>query len=212
MLFMGSGCTPGDLASHAKEPGARSQEPSVLQPGRPGEDAATLGSDVEVPESEWNHSDVMFMQMMVPHHAQALEMAALAPARAEGERVKALARRISGAQGPEIMSMSAWLAARDIEVPEASDDWRGFDHSRHGHAGMAGMLSGAEMKRLSAARGAEFDRLFLRGMIGHHNGAVEMAQRVATDGVDLQVQELAADVATGQAAEVARMKDMLRRL
>lgn len=160
VLLVGSGCTKAELASHPKEPGATSHGPSVLQPGRPGEDAATLGPDAEVPEAEWNHSDVMFMQMMVPHHAQALEMAALAPTRAKGEQVKSLARRISGAQGPEIMSMSAWLQARNIQVPKASDDWQGFDHSKHGHAGMAGMMSEAEMKQQAAARGAAFDRLF----------------------------------------------------
>ena len=150
--------------------------------------------------------------MMVPHHAQALEMSALAPERAASKQVLALARRIKGAQGPEVLTMSSWLQTRDIEVPKAGEDPSSYDHGEHGHMEMEGMLTREQLAELEAARGARFDRLFLRDMIGHHQGAVDMAQQVAVDGTDLQVSEIAADVNTGQAAEINRMRDLLRAL
>jgi uncharacterized protein (DUF305 family) len=185
---------------------------TVLQPGRPGEGAATVDPEEVRTEREWNHADVAFMQMMIPHHAQALEMSRLADTRADDERVKALARRIQGAQGPEIMTMAAWLDVRNIDVPKAAEDPSSYDHGAHGHTGMAGMLTESQMAELEAANGTRFDRLFLKGMISHHRGAVEMAQTTATEGVDLQVAEMAADVAVGQAAEIQRMRDLLSEL
>jgi uncharacterized protein (DUF305 family) len=185
---------------------------SVLQPGRPGEGAATVDPDEVSTEREWNHADVAFMQMMIPHHAQALEMSRLADTRADDARVQALARRIRGAQGPEIMAMAAWLDERNIDVPKAADDPSSYDHGAHGHSTMAGMLTEEQMAQLEAADGRTFDRLFLKGMISHHRGAVEMAQTAATEGVDLQVAEMAADVAVGQAAEIQRMRELLSKL
>jgi uncharacterized protein (DUF305 family) len=185
---------------------------TVLQPGRPGEGAATVDPEEVRTEREWNHADVAFMQMMIPHHAQALEMSRLADTRAHDERVKALARRIQGAQGPEIMTMAAWLDVRNIDVPKAAEDPSSYDHGAHGHSEMAGMLTESQMAELEAANGTRFDRLFLKGMISHHRGAVEMAQTTATEGVDLQVAEMAADVAVGQAAEIQRMRDLLSEL
>jgi uncharacterized protein (DUF305 family) len=201
-----AGC---DAAQGDQEETAAETSVKVLQPGRPGESAATVDADEVRTEREWNHADVAFMQMMIPHHAQALEMSRLADTRADDERVKAWARRIRGAQGPEIMAMAAWLDERNIDVPKASEDASTYDHSTHGHSEMAGMLTEEQMAQLEAAAGRRFDRLFLKGMISHHRGAVEMAQTVATEGVDLQVAETAADVAVGQAAEIARMRELL---
>jgi len=182
----------------------------VLRPGEPGEPAETVGPEDVPPAPAATHSDIAFVQMMVPHHGQALEMARLAPARASSSRVKALARRIEGAQGPEILELAAWLEAHDVEVPRDGEDAQEHDHSQHGHAAMAGMLTDAELRRLAASSGRRFDVLFLRGMIRHHLGAVEMAETVAVDGADIRVSEIAADVATGQRAEVDRMRDLLR--
>lgn len=196
-----TGCTSGESGSDSSG--------TVLAPGSPGDQASTLGPDEELPETEWNDADAAFMTMMIPHHAQALEMSELARTRAQSESVKALAQRISGAQGPEIIAMSAWLEARKLEVPAAEGDAHEHEHD---DATMPGMLSEAEMSELAEARGADFDRLFLEGMIGHHQGAVQMAEEVATEGTDVLVSEMAADVGVGQSAEIDRMRTLLQEL
>lgn len=182
---------------------------SVLQPGGPGEDARTVGADAQAPEARFAHDDVAFVQMMIPYHAQALTMSRLAPQRAQSPAVKAMARRILASQRPEILTMAAWLRARNIEVPTAQDDPAEFDHGAHGHASMHGMLTTQQLAALRAASGADFDRLFLEGMIQHHQGAIEMADAVLRDGEDVQVNELASEVVTGQGAEIERMRTML---
>ena len=101
------------------------------------------------------------------------------------------------------------LAQPGVEVPRAGDDPHEYDHSEHGHDPMMGMLTDRQMRQLEHARGAEFDRLFLRGMIQHHEGAIDMASTVARKGTDLLVGELAADVTATQAAEISRMQQLL---
>jgi uncharacterized protein (DUF305 family) len=108
--------------------------------------------------------------------------------------------------------MSAWLEERNMEVPRSDEDPMKYDHGQHGHHSMMGMMTPARMKQLSAARGERFDRLFLRGMIRHHAGAVDMAEEAAQDGSDVIVGEMTADVAATQSAEIARMQDLLDRL
>jgi uncharacterized protein (DUF305 family) len=154
---------------------------------------------------------------MITHHLQALEISALAADRAENEQVKALASRIYDAQGAEIHGLAAWLQERDQPVPVDVEQLDGSgprapgnDHGAHGdHAAMPGMLSAEQVAALEAASGAEFDRLFLQGMIQHHQGAVEMSTTVLTEGVDGRTEELAADIGAGQTAEIGRMQDML---
>lgn len=185
--------------------------PNVIQPGAPGEPNKSGDPRPAERSDEWNHTDVAFMQMMIPHHHQALEMSALAEKHARSKAVRTLAERISGAQAPEIQAMSAWLDERNIEVPRADADPTKFDHSQHGHDSMMGMMTPAQMRELSAARGERFDRLFLRGMIRHHAGAVDMAEDAAQDGTDMIVSEMSADVAATQSAEIGRMQDLLAR-
>ncbi len=215
-----AGCSQGGPAPDAgSRSEAASDDPSskILQPGRPGEGNETLDPDTTVEQAPWNDDDARFMQMMVVHHAQALEMSELAQTRARNEQVVSLARRIKGAQGPEILAMASWLQGRGLEVPETMADLGdGAAHGGHGehggHAAMPGMLTQRQLDRLAAARGAEFDRLFLAGMIEHHRGAVEMAGAVMESGSDTLVLELAADIATGQLAEIQRMQDVRRSL
>jgi uncharacterized protein (DUF305 family) len=185
--------------------------PDVLQPGGPGEGNETISpEDAEkAVEPEFNEADVAFMQMMVPHHAQAIVMAELAEKHARSDRVRELAARIRAAQGPEILMMAAWLDERDMDVPTAAEDPSEWDHSQHGHNGMVGMLTEAQMQELTRARGAAFDRLFLNAMVQHHEGAIDMADDVAVDGIDIMVSEVAADVALTQTAEISRMQEML---
>ncbi|MFY0407291.1 DUF305 domain-containing protein [Solicola sp. PLA-1-18] len=185
----------------------------VIVPGEPGEDATTVAPEkVEGAADDFNDDDVEFVQMMVPHHGQALTMTAMAATHASDAGVKRLASRIEAAQRPEILQMSAWLKSRRVEVPSAGDHGSAHDHGAHGHGEMMGMLTDDQLAELDAARGAAFDRLFLEGMIRHHEGAVAMADDVATGGVDVRVAELAADVNTGQLVEIRRMKDMLAAL
>lgn len=199
-----AGCSGsgGSASPDAPDDLARSQ---VLQPGRPGEPNQTLPADATVASAPFNDADAAFMSMMIPHHAQALEMAELAETRAADEAVLSLARRIHGAQGPEIRSMAAWLDSRGLEVPGEGD----HDHGDHE---MAGMLTPEQMAELAAAEGEEFDRLFLAGMIQHHRGAVDMAAEELENGSDLLALELAADISTGQLAEIGRMQDLRRTL
>jgi len=199
-------------ASATASDGSGAGDLTVIQPGRPGEEASTgtPGEPVEQPLA--NHPDIAFMQMMVPHHAQALEMAKLARRHAVDPAVRRMAARIRAAQGPEILTMSAWLERENVEVPQPDDDPREFDHADHGHDGMLGMLSEAEMTALEKARGSRFDRLFLRAMIRHHRGAVGMAETVSAEGSDVLVAELAADVHVTQTSEIGRMRELLDHL
>ena len=209
---------PGDDASQAASSPAGPDEDAespedpdvnVLRPGSPGEDAETGAPAEPLEPAPWNHSDIAFVQMMVPHHAQALQMSRLARSRAASPVVRRLAQRIDASQGPEILLMASWLEEQGLDVPAAAEDPMSYDHSEHGHDAMEGMLTPAQMAELEAARGARFDRLFLRGMIRHHAGAIAMADTVGAAGAAVQVAELAADVSSGQAAEIARMRQLL---
>ena len=158
------------------------------------------------PVSRYPHTqaDVRFMTNMIGHHAQALEMAALAPANGASPAVRRLAERIEAGQQDEIASMRQWLSDRGEPLPDAH-------HSMHVHA-MPGMLSEAQMKELEAARGAAFDRLFLTYMIQHHRGAVAMVKQLyGTPGAaqDDTVFKFADDVGVDQTTEIARMERML---
>jgi uncharacterized protein (DUF305 family) len=158
-------------------------------------------------------ADAAFMQRMIAHHRQALEMTALVPARAEGAIVERLAGRIEASQVAEIDQMRRWLEARGAPVPRPGghDD---HDAAEHGGA-MPGMLTGEEMERLAAASGADFDRLFLTLMIRHHEGALAMvADLFATEGAGQEpdVFRLASDVDADQRAEIARMQQVLTTL
>lgn len=209
-----AGCSADEptAAPRGAEPETeRAGEVVTLQPGLPGESATTGPAEVAEAEVE-NHSDIAFMQMMIPHHAQAIAMAKLAEEHAVNPAVRRFAGRVKAAQGPEILFMAAWLEERDLDVPSAADDPEAFDHSTHGHNSMHGMLSPAQMEALTHARGARFDEMFLRRMVQHHAGAVQMAGVVAEEGTDLTVSQVAADVSVVQNTEIARLRDLLRRL
>jgi uncharacterized protein (DUF305 family) len=174
----------------------------VLVPGAPGEEPAVVapGEQGALPNPDlYSDEDVEFVTAMVPHHAQALEMAELAPDRASDARVRAMAERIAAGQGPEIAVMQAWLA--DHGLPKASTD------ADHGH-GMRGMVTGEQMTQLLAADGEQFDRLFLTRMIAHHEGALEMANRLG-QGTHPLVMDMAKDVSATQSVEIARMQEVL---
>jgi uncharacterized protein (DUF305 family) len=187
----------------------------ILQPGRPGEPMETLDPDTTLTAEPASLGDKIFVQMMVPHHAQALDMCELARTRARDEQVVAAARRIKGAQGPEILTLSSWLQSQGVEVPESMEDITGHEahHEHHRHEmTMPGMLTGREMRELRSARGAEFDRLFLKRMIQHHQGAILMADSELTSGREQMALEMAGEIQAGQSAEIQRLREILERL
>ena len=180
----------------------------ILRPGAPGDPAGAGGE--AVPRDSWTDGDAAFMQMMIPHHGQALVMSDLAADRASSPEVLRLAERIRAAQGPEIIAMASWLDGRDLPVPKAAEDASHWDHAAHGHDGMTGMLTPEQLEELEAADGAAFDRLFLEGMIRHHQGAIDMSTDVARTGSDRQVAELSVDIMSGQQAEIDIMRGLLQ--
>ncbi len=161
----------------------------------------------------FTEADVRFMTGMISHHAQALEMAGLAPTHGVGSSVGTLTARTINAQQDEIVAMQQWLRDRGQPVPEVPPD--GVDSTvRVPDAGMLmpGMLTAQQMRELDAARGSDFDRLFLTYMIQHHGGAVSMVHDLfATDGaaLDEAVFKIASDIQADQTSEIARMKRML---
>jgi len=196
-------------ASGGGSGGGSGGEGTILQPGRPGEPAKTLPPGTTLPADRFNRADSQFVQSMVVHHAQALKMGRLARTRAEDPKVRAIAERITDSQGAEILNLSSWLERHRLYVPTSRDLEQHMQHMQHGMT-MPGMLTPAQMDRLAAARGARFDALFLRSMIRHHEGALEMASQVMNGGRAIVVGELAADVSAGQQAEIGRMRALLK--
>jgi uncharacterized protein (DUF305 family) len=145
--------------------------------------------------------DIAFAQDMIPHHEQALEMSALALAADASPEVTALARDIQQAQDPEILLMRTWL--RDWGAEELPHSGPGSDGHEHE---MPGMATGEQLLALSEASGAAFDTLWLDLMVAHHEGAIEMAERVAGTTEDLVVRALAEEIIAAQGAEIERMR------
>lgn len=161
--------------------------------------AATAGPGFTV-------ADVEFMQMMIGHHAQALVMAEKAPTHGSGPEVRALSLKIEISQKDEIAAMQHWLRERDQEVPD--------EHHMHAME-MPGMVTPEQMARLDAARGTDFDRLFLRLMINHHLGAVDMVEALFAApraAQDPDIFRFATDVAADQLDEIGVMERILDRL
>ncbi|MEV6583086.1 DUF305 domain-containing protein [Streptomyces sp. NPDC051582] len=198
LLLALTGCGGGDDGDRAKDAGA-----AVIAPGRPGEKARTLSPGEAAkrqPDDSPNAADRAYVRHMVEHHRQALTMSALAPERASAEGVKRLAERISAAQKPEIGAMEKWLAGH----PAPS----GAPAAGHDHGAMPGMATEQQLRQLTEARGAGFDRLFLTLMTAHHEGAVKMAGEALAGGNNGAVEEMANEVVATQTAEIHRMRAM----
>ncbi|MFY1689833.1 DUF305 domain-containing protein [Plantactinospora sp. WMMB782] len=175
----------------------------VIQPGRPGESAQVLRPDqlTPPPGARHNAADIRFVSMMVPHHEQALQMAALVPERAGSTGVIAVADRIRSAQQPEVEVLRGWLRDRGLDSL--------LGGTGHEHPGMHGMQSPEAIATLTATTGTDFDRMFVEMMSAHHQGAIAMAQEVLANGLDQQVRELARNIAFEQSVEVNRMREVL---
>lgn len=154
----------------------------------------------ELPD-DVNDADVAFVQGMVPHHEQAIQMSELVIANGDDPTVIALVEQINAAQGPEIDQMNTWLDDWDID-PAGSDGMDGMD-------GANGMMSDDEMDMMSEAMGADLDRMFLETMIRHHQGAIRMAEVELEEGSNADVLALAQGIIDGQQAEIDQMQSML---
>jgi uncharacterized protein (DUF305 family) len=183
----------------------------IFQPGAPGQPSRAIGvaEAVDLSRVQFTAADVRFMQGMIGHHAQAVEMTALVPERSTSEGMRLLAKRIDVSQADEIGMMQRWLTDRGQPLPDP--------HAHHapGAPLMPGMLTGEEMNRLEKATGKEFDRLFLEGMIKHHQGALTMVRdlfAVGGAGQESEIFAFSADVDADQRMEIERMGAMLQEL
>lgn len=159
--------------------------------------SSMMGADKEDARGTLSDADIMFLQMMISHHQQAVDMGALAETRASNVQVKALAAQIKAEQSPEIAQMSTWLT--DAGLPTTSDmgDMQGD-----------GMLSDAQMTALTNASGTAFDKLYLEGMIAHHEGAIKMVSMLATSD-NPSTTQLGEAIVKSQTAQIAQMKALL---
>ena len=181
-----------------------------------GQAAAIAQARADSARYPYVQADIDFMSHMIGHHAQAIQMAAMADSHGASPAIRTLAARITNAQHDEITTMQRWLRDRNQPVPEAKPgattmNMGGMTHEML----MPGMLTPEQMKELDAARGKEFDRLFLTRMIQHHRGAVEMVTELFNSygaAQDQLVFKLASDVQVDQRTEIARMERMLAAL
>lgn len=204
LVFAVSACKTAD-----RTPAASPTAPPLIQPGAPGQPGKIVAPAHATDLSRVRHTeaDLKFMQGMIGHHLQAIDMVALINKNSSNDDLKKLGLRIQVSQEDEIKMMQDWLKARGAEVPGP--------HAHHTGPMMPGMLSPDDMSRLAAAKGVEFDRLFLNGMIKHHNGALLMVDELfATPGAaqDSDIYAFASDVIADQRMEMDRMAVMLKEL
>ncbi|MBX3245216.1 MAG: DUF305 domain-containing protein [Acidobacteria bacterium] len=192
---------------------SQQDEPVIVRPGSPGQPTKQLPSSTRATLPELSAKDVEFMQGMIMHHAQAVEMTALIKGRTDNREIRLLGARISQSQSDEMEFMARWLKIRGEALTMSS---RSGSHS-HGNASsddhsMPGMLSVGQMEDLRLAKGSTFDKLFLMGMIQHHEGALIMVKDLfdtAGAGQDAELFNFASDVDSGQRAEINIMKTLL---
>ncbi|HEV2080746.1 MAG TPA: DUF305 domain-containing protein [Allosphingosinicella sp.] len=188
------------------------QRAPILQPGAPGQAPKELTPEqaVQVASTRYSPDDVRFIQDMIAHHHQAVQMAALVEGRTTKPAIVEVAKRISASQADEIAFMQGWLRERGQAVPDPASA-----HAHHDHMGMPGMATPAEMAALAAAKGVAFDRQFLKLMIGHHEGALAMVKRLLDQpgsAYDPVLLDFTTDVKNEQEAEIKRMAALLAEL
>ena len=201
-------CSTG-ASTETAAPAPENDGPRIVQPGAPGQSSRTFSSTEldEVEGVSYTEADVSFMQGMIPHHRQALEMTALVRQHAVTEAVQRMALRMEISQRDEIGLISAWLRDRGETIEMSSMGAM--------HHGMMGMLTPEQMQTLSEARGMDFDRLFLEGMIQHHRGALAMVtQLFSTSGAaqESTIFKFAEEIDADQLMEIERMQGLLNQM
>ncbi|MGW3323999.1 DUF305 domain-containing protein [Streptomyces virginiae] len=188
-----------------------SDRATIVAPGGPGEKARHLTPEEAAkakPDDSPNAADHAYVSRMIEHHRQALTMSALAPDRAASDGVKRLAERITAAQKPEIGAMEKWLSRHPATPTPPATTTPAAPAAGHDHGAMPGMATEQQLAELTAARGNDFDRLFLKLMTAHHEGAVTMAGQALAGGNNVAVEEMATEVVATQSAEIHRMRAM----
>jgi uncharacterized protein (DUF305 family) len=207
---------------------AMAQTAPILLPGAPGEASKTLSASEasEIAKASYTNADVAFMQGMIVHHQQAVEMSELVASRTNNEDVVTIAGRILSSQADEITFMNEWLSARGEKTMMVGMDHSGMDHSGMDHSGhmmghsmdhseMAGMASAEDMAKLATLQGTEFDRMFLTLMIAHHEGAITMVDNLLDQpgsAADQALFQFVSDVENDQASEIDKMDIVLASL
>jgi uncharacterized protein (DUF305 family) len=205
-------CRYARVSSQAQQPDPAN--PAIVQPGAPGKPSRRLPSSTRATLPPRSQADVEFMQGMIMHHAQAIEMTALIASHTENKALDLLGARISRSQSDEIKFMKRWLAARGESLSMPAPQMPNMNMTREKMPLMPGMLTPEQMDALHKANGADFDRLFLTGMIQHHNGALTMVQDLfdtAGAGQDADVFNFATDADNTQRAEIRVMQTMLEK-
>lgn len=188
--------------------------PAVVQPGAPGQPSKKLPASTTAKLPPRSQAEVEFMQGMIMHHSQAVEMTALIPSHTKNKELQVLGARISRSQSDEIKFMERWLTVRGEPVSMAMPGMPDMTKSGQPMPLMPGMLTPEQMEALRKAKGAEFDHLFLTGMIQHHNGALTMVKdlfNTAGAGQDAELFDFATDADNTQRAEIRIMQAMLER-
>ncbi len=193
---------------------ALAQEPPIVQPGAPGQAARELTPEEAAKRADTRYSrdDVRFMQDMIPHHQQAVEMAALVSARTNRKEIIDISGRITASQADEIEFMRGWLTERGETAPDPKAHEGHADHKTHMSHQMMGMATPRQMGQLARAKGVEFDKLFLELMIAHHKGAVKMVEELLKKpgaAYDPVLFQFTNDITTDQTAEIERMNALL---
>jgi uncharacterized protein (DUF305 family) len=199
------------LAAGAQQSSAPSA-PAVVQPGAPGKPTKTLPANTSGASPVWTEADAKFMQGMIMHHSQAVEMTALIHTHTQNKALEELGNKITSSQSDEIALMKRWLAARGEATSMEMEGMPGMDASGKSMALMPGMLTPEQMEALRNANGAEFDRLFLEGMMQHHGGALTMVKDLFNTpgaGQDADIFDFATDADNTQRAEIKIMQSML---
>jgi uncharacterized protein (DUF305 family) len=203
----------GSLSSVTWAEQTNSTKPVVVQPGAPGQPSKTLPDSTKGMLPPRSQADVDFMQGMIMHHAQAVEMTALIESHTDSSEIRLLGAKISRSQTDEIKFMKRWLAARGEPTSMKMKASSGAEMSPHTML-MPGMLTPEQMEALRVAKGTEFDRLFLTGMIQHHGGALTMVKDLFDApgaGQDGEIFDFATDADNSQKAEIRIMQDMLEK-
>ncbi|CAN5863633.1 DUF305 domain-containing protein [soil metagenome] len=212
--LMAAGTLAGlfSLPVHAQQ--ADPATPVVVQPGAPGQPTRTLPPSTRATLPPDSPADARFMQGMIMHHSQAVEMTSLIESHTVNKDLRSLGARISSSQSDEIRFMKRWLEARGQPISPMMPEMPGMNMPSHASHSMLmpGMLTAKQMAALKKAKGEEFDRLFLTGMIQHHNGALIMVKdlfHTVGAGQDAELFNFATDVDSGQRAEIRIMQTML---
>lgn len=187
----------------------------MIAPARPGEPNATLsGTAALPPTAPLAQGDVTYLQDMIVHHSQAIEMVDITDGRLQDTQVAALAARIGAEQQPEMQGMAQWLTQHGQQVPMEASMTPGqhAGHDMSGHEGMPGMATTEQLEALRVATDADVDRQFLTLMIRHHEGAISMVVERSKVGTDPTVELLANDTAASQQVQIDQMRAMLVRL